>query len=120
MKPTVVFANLVALLLLISLLVSAGCTTPPKQQPKTVGPHCSMMWDRTNDPKVTWYQLTVIDQRDQVHKAVRFIPANITKISCRDAGANHEGLWDISVQSCFDKATCGSPSEVVPIHIIAK
>jgi hypothetical protein len=120
MRPTVVFPKLVALLFLISLPVSAGCTTPPKQQPKTAGPNCSIMWDRTNDPKVTWYQLTVIDQSDQSHKAVRFIPANITKISCKDAGANHEGLWDISVQSCFDKSTCGSPSEVVPIHIIAK
>jgi hypothetical protein len=120
MKPTVVFAKHLALLFMILLSVSAGCATPVTQQPRTVGPQCSIMWDKTNDPKVTWYQLTVIDQSDQSHKAVRFIPATITKISCKDAGANHEGLWDISVQSCFDKPTCGSPSKVVPIHIIAK
>lgn len=92
MKPTVVFAKHAALLFMISLPVSGGGTTSLKQQPTTVGPACSITWDKTNDQKVTGYQLTVIDQSNQNNKAVHFIPAQTTKISCKDAGANHEGL----------------------------
>jgi hypothetical protein len=121
MKPPVVFAKHVALLFMISLSVSAGCATPLKQQLTTVGLHCSITWDKTHDQKVTGYQLTVIDRSNQqAKKAVHFIPAHTTKMSCKDAGANHEGLWDVTVQSCYDTSTCGSPSEVVPMHIIAK
>ena len=120
MKPTVAVAKHAALLFMISLPVSAGCATPLKQQPATVRPDCSITWDKTIDPKVTWYQLTVIDQSNQSNKAVRLIPANTTKISCKDTGASHEGLWDVIVQSCYDQSTCGSPSEVVPMHITAK
>jgi len=78
------------------------------------------MWDKTSDPKVTEYQLTVIDQSMQAKKTVRFIPAGTTKVSCRDAGADHEGLWDVTVQSCYGKSTCGSPTDVARIHITAK
>ena len=120
MKPTDVFAKHAAFLFMISLLVSGGCATSLKQQPTTVGPACSITWDKTNDSKVTGYQLTVIDQSNQNNKAVHFIPAQTTKISCKDAGANHEGLWGVSVQSCYDKSTCGSPTEVVPMQITAK
>jgi hypothetical protein len=94
---------------MISLLVSVGCATPSKQQPTTVGPHCNIAWDKTNDPKVIWYQLTVIDQSKQAKKTVRFIPADTTKVSCKAAGASHEGLWDVTVQSCYGKSTCGPP-----------
>ena len=120
MKPTVVFAKHVALLFIVLLLVSAGCATPPKQQPITVGLQCSIAWDKTNDPKVTGYQLTVIDQSIPAKKTVRFIPANTTKISCKDAGANHEGLWGVTVQSCYDKSMCGPSTEVIRMHITAK
>ena len=120
MKPTVVFAKHVALLFMISLSVSAGCATPLKQQLTTVGLDCSISWDKTHDQKVTGYQLTVIDRSNQAKKEVRFIPAHTRKISCKDAGATHEGLWDVTVQSCYDTSTCGSPSEVVPLHITAK
>ena len=120
MKPTVLLANHVALLFITSLLVSAGCATSSNQQPTTVGPLCSISWDKTSNQKVTGYQLTVIDQSKQAKKTVRFIPANTTKVSCRDAGANHEGLWDVTVQSCFDKSTCGPPTNVVRMHITEK
>ena len=120
MKPTVILAKHVELLLITSLLVSAGCATPPRQQSTTVGPLCSIAWDKTNDPKITGYQLTVIDQSIPAKKTVRFIPANTTTVSCRNAGANHEGLWDVTVQSCYDKSTCGPPTEIEPIHITAK
>ncbi|HKO29536.1 MAG TPA: hypothetical protein VJU54_00230 [Nitrospiraceae bacterium] len=120
MKPTFVFPKHVALLFMISLSVSAGYAASLKQQSATVRPDCRITWDKTIDPKVTWYQLTVIDQSNKSNKAVRFIPADTTKISCKDAGATHEGLWDVTVQSCYDQSTCGSPSEVVSIHIIAK
>ena len=120
MKPTVVLAKHVEVLFMISLLVSTGCATPPRQQPITVGPLCNIAWDKTNDPKVTGYQLTVIDRSNQAKNAVKFISAHTTKISCKDAGANHEGLWDVTVQSCFDKSTCGPPTEIVPMHITAK
>lgn len=120
MKPLVVFAKHVALLFMISLSVSAGCATPLKQQLTTVRLHCSITWDKTNDQKVTGYRLTVIDRSNQAKKEVHFIPAPTTEISCKDAGASHEGLWDVTVQSCYDTSTCGSPSEVVPMHITAK
>jgi hypothetical protein len=51
---------------------------------------------------------------------VRFIPADTTKVSCKDAGAGHEELWDVTVQSCYDKSTCGPPTEVAHMHITAK
>ena len=120
MKPIVLLAKHLELLLVISLLVSASCATPSKQQPTTVGPHCSIEWDKTNDPKVTGYQLTVIDPNKQAKTTVRFIPADTTKISCSDAGANHEGLWDVTVQSCYNKTTCSSPTDVARMHITAK
>jgi hypothetical protein len=122
MKATILLARhlQVQVLLMISLLVSVGCAIPPKQEPTTVGPLCSITWDKMSDPKVTWYQITVIDQSMQAKKTVRFIPADTTKVSCRDAGADHEGLWDVTVQSCYDKSTCGSPTDVARIHITAK
>lgn len=120
MKPTAILVKHLEILFTISLLVSAACATPPKQEPTTVGPLCSITWDKTSDPKVTGYQLTVIDQRMQAKKTVRFIPADTTKVSCRDAGADHEGLWDVTVQSCYDKSTCGSPTDVARKHITSK
>ena len=120
MKPPAVFAKHVALLCMISLSVSAGCAASLKQQPIIVKPDCSITWDKTNDPKVTGYQLTVIDRNNQAKKGMRFIPVHTTKMSCKDAGASHEGLWDVTVQSCYDTSTCGSPSEVEPFHITAK
>ena len=120
MKPAVILAKHFALLLLISLPVIAGCATPSKPAPTTVGPQCNIAWDKTNDPKVTGYQLAVTDQSKQPKKVVRFIPADTTKVSCKDAGASHEGLWDVTVQSCYDKTTCGSPTEVARMHITAK
>jgi hypothetical protein len=44
------------------------------------------------------------------------MPAYATKVSCKDAGVNHEGLWDVTLQSCSDTTMCGAPSEVVSIH----
>lgn len=120
MKPTITLTKYVNGLLMLSLLVSVGCATPSKQQPTIVGPHCSIAWDKTNDPKVTGYQLTVIDQNKQAKKTVRFIPADTTKVSCSDAGASHEGTWDVTVQSCYDKSTCGPPAEIARIHITTK
>ena len=76
--------------------------------------------DKTNDPKVTGYQLAVIDQSKQEKKIVKFIPADTPKISCKDAGADHEGLWAVTVQSCYDKSTCGSPTDVARMRITAK
>ena len=107
-------------LFILSLLVGAGCATPPNQQPTTVGLLCSISWDKTNDPKVTGYQLTVIDLSGQQKNTVRFIPADTTKISCKDAGANHEGLWEVALQSCYDTTTCGPSAKTTPIHITAK
>ena len=74
MKPTVFLASHVTRLFMTALLVSAGCATPSKQQPTTVGPLCNISWDKTSDQKVTGYQLTVIDQSKQAKKIVRFIP----------------------------------------------
>lgn len=120
MKPTVILVKHLEILFMISLLVTVGCATPPKQEPATVGLLCSITWDKTSDPKVTGYQLTVIDQSMQAKKTVRFIPADTTKVSCRDAGADHEGFWGVTVQSCYDKSTCGSPTDVARMHITAK
>ena len=120
MKPIVFLAKHLELLFMISLLVSVGCATPSKQTPTTVGLLCSITWDKTSDPKVTGYQLTVIDQSEQTKQVVQFIPADKTKVSCLEAGANHEGLWDVTVQSCYDKSTCGPPTEVAGVHISAK
>jgi hypothetical protein len=120
MKPTSIFAKHIGLLLMLLLLVSVGCATPSKQQPITIGPHCSIAWDKTTNPKVTGFQLTVTDQSKQAKKTVRFIPADTTTVSCKDAGANHEGLWDVTVQSCYDKSTCGPPTEAAHMHITAK
>jgi hypothetical protein len=120
MKPTVILVTHIEILFMISLLVSVGCATSPKQEPTIVGPLCSITWDKTSDPKVTGYQLTVIDQSMQAKKIVRFIPADTTKVSCGDAGADHEGLWDVTVQSCYDKSTCGSPTNAAHMHITAK
>jgi hypothetical protein len=120
MKPTITVTKYVEGLLMLSLLVSVGCATPSKQQPATVGLQCTISWDKTNDPKVTGYQITVIDQSKQTKKTVRFIPTNTSKISCKDAGADHEGLWDVTVQSCYDKSTCGPPTEAARMHITAK
>ena len=120
MKPTCTLSKHLKGLLVISLLVSVGCATPSKQQPTTVGLHCNISWDKTSDPAVTGYQLTVIDQSKQAKTIVRFIPAATTKIPCSDAGANHEGTWDVTVQSCYDKSTCGPPTEVARMHIAAK
>ena len=120
MKPTIILAKHLELLLMISLLVSAGCATSSKQQPTTVGPHCSITWDRANDPKVTGYQLTVIDQSEQTKQVVQFVPAETTKVSCMDAGASHEGMWEVTVRSCYDKSTCGPSTEAARMHITAK
>ena len=120
MKPIVFLAKHLELLFMISLLVSVGCATPSKQTPTTVGLLCSITWDKTSDPKVTGYQLTVIDQSERTKQVVHFIPADTTKVSCRDAGANHEGLWGVTVQACYDKSTCGFPTEVTRMYITAK
>jgi hypothetical protein len=120
MKPIVVLMRSVQLALVISPMGNAVCATPSKQTPTTVGPLCSITWDKTSDPKVTGYQLTVIDQSERAKQVVQFIPADTTKVSCRDAGANHEGLWGVTVQACYNKSTCGSPTEVTRMYITAK
>ncbi|MEO5864839.1 MAG: hypothetical protein ABIQ79_07380 [Nitrospiraceae bacterium] len=108
MNPPVILAKRVASLLMLSLLVSLGCATPSKQMPTTVGPQCNISWDQVNDPNVTGYQLTVIDQSSQAEKTVQLTPAGTTKVSCRDAGAGHEELWDVTVQSCYDTSSCSA------------
>ncbi len=85
MKPTAILTKHVAFLLMISLLMSLGCATPSTQAPTTVGPQCSIEWNKVIDPKVTGYQLTVIDQDNPAESTVLFIPAETTKVSCRDA-----------------------------------
>jgi len=120
MKPIVVLMRSVQLALVISLMGNAGCATPSKQTPTTVGLLCSITWGKTSDPKVTGYQLTVIDQSERAKQVVQFILADTTKVSCRDAGANHEGLWGVTVQACYDKSACGSPTEVTRTYITAK
>jgi hypothetical protein len=108
------------LLFMVSLLVSSRCATSSKHQQTAVGPHCSISPDMTNDPKVTGYQLTLIDQSNQAKKIVQFIPAETPQISCTDVGADHERLWAVTVQSCYDKLTCGSPTDVALMQITAK
>jgi hypothetical protein len=120
MKHTVILKRHLPCLSMILLLASAGCAAPTKQQPTTVGPFCSIEWDKTSDLKVMGYQLTVINQSRPANSIVRFVPAHTTKVSCKDAGANHAGLWDVTVQSCYDKTTCGPPTEVATIHITSK
>ena len=87
---------------MISLLMNIACATPSKQQPTTIGPHCSIAWDKTTDQKVTRYQLTVTGQSKQAKKTMQSIPADTTTVSCKDAGANHEGMWSVTVQSCYE------------------
>lgn len=120
MKPTAIVTKHAATLLMISLLMSLGCATPSTQTPTTVGPQCSIEWDKAIDPKVTGYQLTVIDQDNTAENTVLFIPAETTKVSCRDAGANHEGLWGVTVQSCYNTSTCSSPTNVIRMRIASK
>ena len=120
MNPIVVVMRSVQLAVVILLMGNLGCTPQSTETRVTVGPQCSIAWDKTNDPKVTGYQLTVTDESKQAKKSVRFIPADTTKVSCKDAGASHEGLWSVTVQSCYDKTTCGSPTEVARMHITAK
>lgn len=120
MNPAVTVTKYLGGLLLLTLLMSVGCATSSKQQPATVGLQCIISWDKTNDPKVTWYQIAVIDQSKQANKTVRFVPADKAKIACKDAGAVHEGLWDVTVQSCYDKSTCGPPTEAARMRITAK
>jgi hypothetical protein len=120
MKLPEAFLNIQFGLPLVIWLLSVGCITSSKQTPTTVGPNCNITWDKMNDPKVTGYQLTVIDKGNEAKKTVRFIPSDTTKVSCKDAGASHEGLWDVTVQSCYDKSTCGPSAEVLHMHITAK
>ena len=120
MKPTAILTKHVAFLLMISLLVSVGCATPSTQTPTTVGPQCLIEWDTVNDPKVTRYQLTVINQENPAEKTVLIIPAETTKLSCQNAGADHEGLWGVTVQSCYDTFTCSVPSDIVRMRIASK
>lgn len=120
MEPALILAKYLNPLLMIPLFVSVGCATQLKPTPITVGPQCNIMWDKTNNPKITWYQITVADESNQEKKMARFIPAENTKVSCKDAGADHEGTWALTVQSCYDKSTCGPPTEVTRIHITAQ
>ena len=120
MKPTVILAKHFHLLFTISLLTSIGCVPPSKPAPTTVRSQCSISWDKTNDQKVTGYQLTVTDESNQANTVVQFIPADTTTVSCRDAGATHEGLWGVTVQSCYDKTTCGPPTQPSRMRITAK
>ena len=78
------------------------------------------MWDKSTDPKITWYQVTVFDESKQGKELVRFIPANTPKVSCKEAGADHEGTWSVTVRSCYDKSTCGPPTETTRIRISAQ
>ncbi len=120
MKPHAILSKHAACLLMISLLVSLGCATPSTQQPTIVGPQCLIEWDKVNDPKVIRYQLTVINQENPAEKTVLIIPAETTKLPCKDAGANHEGLWGVTVQSCYDTFTCSVPTDIVRMRIASK
>ena len=120
MKPIVILTNCVVFLLVIPLLMSLGCVTSPTQTPAIVGPQCKIEWNKVIDPKVTGYQLTVINQDNPAESTVLFIPVETTKVSCRDAGAGHEGLWGVTVQSCYDTSTCGSPTDVIRMRIASK
>ena len=122
MKPLAILTKHVAFLFMISLLISLGCATSPTQTPTptTVGPTCSISWDKTNDPKVTRYQLTVTNQENPAEKTVLIIPAETTKLSCQNAGGDHEGLWGVTVQSCYDTFTCSVPTDIVRMRIASK
>ena len=120
MQPAHILAKYLHPLLMIPLFVIVGCATPLKPTPTTVGLQCNIKWDKTNDPKVNWYQVTVVDESKEAKEIVRLISAKNTTVSCRDAGADHEGTWAVTVQSCYDKSTCGSPIEVIRIRITAK
>ena len=124
MKPTAILPKHDAFPLMISLLMSLGCTTPSTQTqtptPTIVGPQCLIEWDKVNDPKVTRYQLTVINQENPAKKTVLIIPAETTKLSCQNAGADHEGLWGVTVQSCYDTFTCSVPTDIVRMRIASK
>ena len=120
MKPHAILSKHAAFLLMISLLVSVGCAIPSTQTTTTVGPQCLIEWDKVNDPKVTRYQLTVINQENPAEKTVLIIPAETTKLSCQNAGADHEGLWGVTVQSCYDTFTCSAPTEIVRMRIASK
>ena len=120
MKPARIIAKYLNPLLIILLFVSVSCATQLKPTPRTVGSQCNIMWDKMNNPKVTWYQVTVADESKEAKKIIRFILANNTKVSCQDAGADHEGTWAVTVQSCYDKLTCGPPTEVTRIRITAQ
>jgi hypothetical protein len=120
MKPLDILTKHVAFLFMISLLMSLGCATSPTQQPTTVGPQCLIEWDKVNDPKVIRYQLTVINQENPAEKTVLIIPAETTKLPCKDAGADHEGLWGVTVQSCYDTLTCSAPTDIVRMRIASK
>ena len=120
MKPHAILSKHAAFLLMISLLVSLGCATPSTQQPTIVGPQGLSEWDKVNDPKVTRYQLTVINQENPTEKTVLIIPAETTKLPCKDAGADHEGLWGVTVQSCYDTFTCSVPTDIVRMRIASK
>jgi hypothetical protein len=94
MKPIVVLMRSVQLALVISLMGNAGCATPSKQTPTTVGLLCSITWDKTSDRKVTGYQLTVIDQSERAKQVVqsspqiqRRYPAGTRAPTMKDCGA---------------------------------
>jgi hypothetical protein len=122
MKPHAILSNHAAFLLMISLLISLGCATSPTQTQTqtTVGPECNIEWDKVIDPKVTRYQLTVINQENPAEKTVLIIPAETTKLPCKDAGTDHEGLWGVTVQSCYDTFTCSVPTDIVRMRIASK
>jgi len=120
MKPATNLVKYLDPLLLTSLLLSAGCATLSEPQPTTVGSHCRITWDKPNDSKITGYQLIMIDKSKEIIKAEKFIPADTTTVSCKDAGADHAGLWGVTVRSCYDKSTCGAPTETAYIHISAE
>ncbi len=89
-------------------------------RPTTVGPACSISWNKTNDPKVTRYELTVINQENPAEKTVLIIPADTTKLPCKDAGADHERLWGVTVQFCDDTFTCSVPPGIVRMRIASE
>jgi hypothetical protein len=119
-NPLAILTKHVAFLLMISLLMSLGCATVSTQTPTIVRPECNIEWNKVIDQKVTGYQLTVINQDNPEENTVLFIPAETTKVSCRNAGAGHEGLWGVTVQSCYDTSTCGSPTDVIRMRIVSK
>lgn len=120
MNPILVLSKHFGLPLVISLLINIGCAHSLEQPPEIVGLHCNITWDKSNDPKVTGYQVTVIEQSKGKKKIVRFIPASSSNVSCKDAGADHEGTWNVTVQSCYDKSTCGPPTDISRMRIAAQ